>query len=88
MNGANTSSISAPLSASSALSSWSTPELTTIGRKSAALAGGADLVGRRQRLVAGVDEGNAQSVLKSVPVNWVSRLWPMVSAVMPVPSEM
>ena len=59
MNGANTSSISAPLSASTALSSGSTQELTTIGRDSVAHAGRADAIGGLAGLVEVVDEGNA-----------------------------
>ena len=35
----------------------------------------------------GVSTKEIRSVRKSVPLNWVRRLWPMVSAVMPVPSE-
>src|SRR3990167_7844660 len=87
MNGAKISSISAPLSTRIALSSWSTAELTTIGRTPACSPA------RRISFAAAsalsrVSTNGMRKVRKSVPVNWVSRLWPMVSAVIPVPSEM
>jgi len=49
-------------------------------------AGAADFLGRRTRLV-GLSTKGMRSVANFVPPNWVNRLWPMVSAVMPVPSE-
>ena len=87
MKGANTSSISAPLSASAAPTSLSMHELITTGRTPCTLGGRPDL-GRRLLCPLELSTKGIAVADESRPVNWVSRLWPMVSAVMPVPSEM
>ncbi|MCY1457386.1 hypothetical protein D9M71_746820 [compost metagenome] len=86
MNGANTSSISAPLSARIRLRLWSTQEFTTIGRtwyRSPA----ARILSHASRAFSGSSMNDIRSVMKLNPENWVRRLCPMVSAVIPVPSD-
>ena len=86
MKGANTSSISAPLSASAALSAGSTQEFTTTGRNPYSSPAWR-ISPAAARAFSSVSTNGMRSVTKRTFANWVSRLWPMVSAVMPVPSE-
>jgi len=86
MKGANTSSINAPLCARMALNCTSTQELTTIGRVPYC----SPAARMRSRAWAALPASSTKairSVANCRPPNWVSRLWPMVSAVIPVPSE-
>jgi len=86
MNGAKTSSISAPLSARRAVRLASTQELTTIGRTPWA-SPAARMRPATSSAFSTVSTKDSRSVTNRGPVNWVRRLWPMVSAVIPVPSE-
>src|SRR6478735_1706199 len=87
MKGAKMSSISAPQATSSALSSGSTAEFTTIGRLPVRRPA-ARISSAAARALSRVSTKGMRKVRNSTPENCVSRMFPMVSAVIPVPSEM